>query len=194
MRVVSCQMASYAFVSSLGDLVGHADHHHVGCRGGDKIDERQLQTADRVDRESNRAKVRRDGVLVVVRLQDLDDDRHLERKRVGELAAQARPIESQILSELPFQVPEGVEKPEGGKSNSARQKPLETFQQKNRKDEEQRSRQVREGISKSSSPVLFARDHRDFEDRGHQHQQQENADGDQVGRSPRVPHPPGNVG
>ena len=73
---------------------GHLHHHHVGARGGQDVDERNLQAADGVDRERAGVESRRDDVLVQVGLHHLDADGQRERQRVDPLFApqrQARP-------------------------------------------------------------------------------------------------------
>ena len=95
-------------VAARAQILGHPHHHHVehGCRRD--LDERDLQTPDRIDGERGRIGPIRDEVLVKARLDDLHEAGKRERHRVGELAAQEAGIGVEpAAAELPAQVPDG---------------------------------------------------------------------------------------
>ena len=72
-RTVSCHRSITCDFAAVVDRCRHADHHDVADSGRHEIDERNLQTSNRIEGEGGRIKESRHGILVKVFLRDAGD-------------------------------------------------------------------------------------------------------------------------
>ena len=86
---------------------GHLHHHHIGGRGRDDVEKRDLQASHRIDGERRGIETIRHRVLVEVRLNDFDEHRHFERQGIAQLLLKHPEVWSQRSVKLVLEVPPG---------------------------------------------------------------------------------------